>query len=65
MQSIEINLQDNEESIVFMAFDDNEAIGFVHLYPSFSSVSMKQTWVLNDFYVKEYWTCMTVDVTGG
>lgn len=43
----------NEESVVFMAFDDSEAIGFVQLYPSFSSVSMKQTWVLNDLYVKE------------
>ncbi|WP_318614545.1 GNAT family N-acetyltransferase [Sporosarcina sp. YIM B06819] len=43
----------NEESIVFIAFDGNEAIGFVQLYPSFSSVSMKQTWVLNDLYVKE------------
>ncbi len=43
----------NEESIVFIAYDDSEAIGFVQLYPSFSSVSMKQTWVLNDLYVKE------------
>ncbi|MEK5038486.1 GNAT family N-acetyltransferase [Sporosarcina sp. FSL K6-3457] len=43
----------NEESIVFLALDNNEAIGFVQLYPSFSSVSMKRTWVLNDLYVKE------------
>lgn len=43
----------NEESVVFMAFDDNNPIGFVQLYPSFSSVSMKPTWVLNDLYVKE------------
>jgi len=43
----------NEESVVFMAFNNGEAIGFVQLYPSFSSVSMKQTWVLNDLYVKE------------
>jgi len=43
----------NGESVVFMAFDDTEAIGFVQLYPSFSSVSMKRTWVLNDLYVKE------------
>ncbi len=42
-----------KESVVFMAFDDNKAIGFVQLYPSFSSVSMQQTWVLNDLYVKE------------
>lgn len=36
-----------------MAFDGTEAIGFVQLYPAFSSVSMKQTWVLNDLYVKK------------
>ena len=43
----------NEESVVFMAFDDTEAIGFVQLYPSYSSISMKQIWVLNDLFVKE------------
>ena len=43
----------NEESVVFIAFDGNKAVGFVQLYPSFSSVSMKRTWVLNDLYVKE------------
>jgi ribosomal protein S18 acetylase RimI-like enzyme len=43
----------NEDSVIFIAFDDNDAIGFVQLYPSFSSVSMKQSWVLNDLYVKE------------
>ena len=43
----------NEESVVFIAFDENDPIGFVQLYPTFSSVSMKRTWVLNDLYVKE------------
>ena len=43
----------NEESVVFIAFDENTPIGFVQLYPSFSSVSMKRSWVLNDLYVKE------------
>lgn len=43
----------NEESVVFIAFDENNPIGFVQLYPSFSSVSMKRSWVLNDLYVKE------------
>jgi ribosomal protein S18 acetylase RimI-like enzyme len=42
-----------KDSEIFIAFDDNKAIGFVQLYPSFSSVSMKCTWVLNDLYVKE------------
>jgi len=43
----------NEESVIFIAFDANNPIGFVQLYPSFSSVSMKRTWVLNDLYVRE------------
>ena len=43
----------NEESVIFIAFVENKPAGFVQLYPSFSSVSMKRTWVLNDLYVKE------------
>ena len=29
----------------------NQALGFVQLYPSFSSVSMRKIWILNDLYV--------------
>lgn len=43
----------NEESVVFIAFDENNPVGFVQLYPTFSSVSMQRSWVLNDLYVKE------------
>ncbi|TKH04333.1 GNAT family N-acetyltransferase [Peribacillus simplex] len=43
----------NGESVVFMAFDEGNPIGFVQLYPSFSSVSMMRSWVLNDLFVKE------------
>lgn len=43
----------NEESVVFIAFDENNPIGFVQLYPSFSSLSMKNSWILNDLYVKK------------
>ncbi len=43
----------NEESVIFIAFEENNPIGFVQLFPSFSSVSMKRLWVLNDLYVKE------------
>lgn len=43
----------NEESVIFIALDQNNPIGFVQLYPSFSSVNMKKTWVLNDLYVSE------------
>ncbi|MFF2497034.1 GNAT family N-acetyltransferase [Peribacillus sp. NPDC058075] len=43
----------NGESVIFIAFDEGTAIGFVQLYPSFSSVSMMRSWVLNDLFVKE------------
>ena len=28
-------------------------VGFTQLYPSFSSVSMKKIWILNDLFVEE------------
>ena len=43
----------NEESVVFIALNGHESLGFVQLYPSFSSVSMQRSWVLNDLFVKE------------
>lgn len=43
----------NEESVIFIAFDGQDAVGFAQLYPTFSSISMKKSWVLNDLYVKE------------
>ena len=44
----------NQESIILMAVADDDAetcAGFTQLYPSFSSVSMKPIWILNDLYV--------------
>ena len=44
----------NSESTIFVAITDkNQYVGFTQLYPSFSSVSAKRTWVLNDLYVQE------------
>ncbi|MEH7179798.1 GNAT family N-acetyltransferase [Neobacillus vireti] len=42
----------NGDSVVFIAFDEGNPVGFVQLYPTFSSVSMKRSWILNDLYVK-------------
>jgi GNAT superfamily N-acetyltransferase len=39
------------ESVIFLAFDRGRAVGFTQLYPSFSSVSMRRLWILNDLYV--------------
>lgn len=41
------------ESTVFVADLDDRLVGFTQLYPSFSSVSMKPIWVLNDLFVEE------------
>ncbi|WP_423802281.1 N-acetyltransferase family protein [Neobacillus sp. SAB-20_R2A] len=43
----------NGESVIFIAYEGGEAVGFTQLYPSFSSVSMKRSWTLNDLYVKK------------
>ena len=40
-----------EESIIFLALDDDKAIGFVQLYPSFWSVAACRSWILNDLFV--------------
>jgi GNAT superfamily N-acetyltransferase len=41
------------ESVVFVAEWENTLYGFTQLYPIFSSVSMKRSWLLNDLYVAE------------
>lgn len=43
------------ESVIFVAVDEKEdkGVGFVQLYPSFSSVNMKRMWILNDLFVDE------------
>jgi GNAT superfamily N-acetyltransferase len=43
---------DKEESVIFYAEKDGEALGFAQLYPSFSSLSLKRAWILNDLFVK-------------
>ncbi|OEH92713.1 GNAT family N-acetyltransferase [Bacillus solimangrovi] len=43
----------NEQSVIYVAFDEDIAVGIAQLYPSFSSIKMRRTWVLNDLFVKE------------
>jgi GNAT superfamily N-acetyltransferase len=43
-----------EESVIFLAVadeDGGEVLGFTQLYPSFSSVSLRRLWILNDLFV--------------
>ena len=42
---------EHDESIVFVAEQEKNLVGFTQLYPIFSSVSMQKTWLLNDLYV--------------
>lgn len=39
------------QSTVFLAVAGPACIGFVQLYPTFSSLSMKRLWILNDLFV--------------
>lgn len=39
------------ESVIFMARDAHNALGFTQLYPAFSSVSARRIWILNDLFV--------------
>jgi ribosomal protein S18 acetylase RimI-like enzyme len=43
----------NKDSVIFLVKEEDQSIGFTQLYPSFSSVSMKKLWILNDLYVTE------------
>ncbi len=44
---------DYGDSVIFVAVKDDAYVGFIQLYPSLSSISMRRTWVLNDLYVVE------------
>jgi GNAT superfamily N-acetyltransferase len=51
-QFLQERLQKND-STIFLAEENGNMIGFTQLYPSFSSVSMKPIWILNDLFVAE------------
>ncbi len=42
---------ENEDSIIFVAKSNHKYVGFTQLYPTFSSISMKRAWILNDMFV--------------
>ncbi|WP_299467276.1 GNAT family N-acetyltransferase [uncultured Gimesia sp.] len=39
------------ESVMFIAHNSHTPVGFTQLYPSFSSVSLARTFILNDLFV--------------
>lgn len=40
-----------QESVVFLALVGRTAVGFMQLYPLFSSIALKPHWLLNDLFV--------------
>lgn len=45
----------HRDSVIFIAKlqSADQYVVFMQLFPSYSSVSMKKTWILNDLYVRE------------
>lgn len=42
---------EQQQSVVLLALDSGQALGFTQLYPTFSSVSLEPMWILNDLFV--------------
>lgn len=42
---------ENEDSVIFVVKNNQRYVGFTQLYPTFSSISMKKAWILNDMFV--------------
>lgn len=42
---------EKKDSEIFVAGEEEKLVGFVQLYPLFSSTRMKRYWLLNDLYV--------------
>jgi len=43
----------NQESIIYVAQEDDQLIGFTQIYPTFSTVSLSEIWLLNDLFVAQ------------
>src|SRR6476619_5408214 len=50
LQFVRERLEQNE-SVIFIAFINEKAIGFIQLYPIFTSVDMQRSWLLNDLFI--------------
>ena len=41
------------ECVTFLAYQGDDAAGFVNLYPKYASTSLSRYWILNDLFVDE------------
>lgn len=55
-------LQNKDSEIFVAANDSNELMGFVQLYPIFSSTKMQRLWLLNDLFVSEKYRSLSVSI---
>ena len=48
-----LTLMEKKESVIFLAINETSetVMGFVNLYPSYSTLSLKRLWILNDLGV--------------
>ena len=44
-----------QETVLFMALENEQPLGFTQVFPSFTSVGMQRLWILNDLYVIPTW----------
>lgn len=44
-----------EQSVIFIAMIGDQAAGFAQLYPTFTSIGMRNTYILNDLYVDPFY----------
>lgn len=42
---------ERKDSVIFLAEREEAPVGFIQLYPSFTSVGAARIWILNDLYV--------------
>jgi len=42
-----------DQSVIFLALVKKKPSGFTQLYPSYTSVSMRKIWILNDLFVEK------------
>jgi ribosomal protein S18 acetylase RimI-like enzyme len=42
---------ERDESVVFLALENERGLGFTQLYPTFTSIGARRAWILNDLYV--------------
>lgn len=48
---ISVRLEKNE-AVIFLAYWNSQPAGFTQLYPIFSSVKLRRSWLLNDLFVQ-------------